>query len=79
MPEGVSEASWGNFGTSWSHFRPSWEIFKGVWGSLGGFLEAFWKIFFHLEQNVKIAKNLGKPRVFALIFEVPGGFWGSEN
>ena len=40
------------------------KFLKGFWGSLGGFLEAFWKIFFHLEQNVKITKNLGKPMVF---------------
>ena len=64
VPEGVSEASWGNFGTSWSRFRTSWENFAGVWGSLGGFLEAFWKIFSHLEQIVKIVKNLGQPMAF---------------
>ena len=57
VPEDVLEASWGHFGTSY-------EDFGRVWGSLGGFLgacwEHFWKIFCHLEQNVQIAKNLGK-------------------
>ena len=68
MLEDVSEASWTNFGASWSHLKGSWEDFGRVWGSFGGFLEAFWehflKIFCHLEQNVKMAKNMGKPMFF---------------
>ena len=61
VPEGVLEASWSHFGTSW-------EDLGGVLGSLGSFLgpfwEHFWRIFCHLEQYAKIAKNLGKPKVF---------------
>ena len=59
--EGILEASWGHLGASW-------EDLGGVWVSLGSFLvpfwEYFWKIICHLKQNVKIAKNLGKPMVF---------------
>ena len=58
---GVLEVSWGHLGTSW-------EGLGGVLGSLGGFVGAFYKlfsrIFCHLEQYAKIAKNLGKPMVF---------------
>ena len=58
----------GHVEASWGHFGVSWEDLGGVWGSLGGFLGSlwihFWKIFGHLEQNVKIAKNLRKPMVF---------------
>ena len=45
-----------------------WGIFGKGLGNLGGFQgtfsEYFWKMFCHLEQNVKIAKNLRKPMVF---------------
>ena len=60
--------SWGHFETSWGHFGSSWEDLGGVSGGHGGFLTPVWdhflKIFCHLEQNVKIAKNLRKPMVF---------------
>ena len=68
VPEGVSEASWSNFGLSWSYVKTSREDLGGVRGSLGSFLgafgEHFCKIFCYLEQNVKIAKDIGKPTVF---------------
>ena len=68
VPEGVLEASWANFEASWNHFKASWADLGRVWGSLGSFLGPFWKHFWkiigHLEQNVKIGKNLGKPIVF---------------
>ena len=41
----------------WKYWRKSWRLFGCL---LGAFLEDF----HHLEQNVKIAKNLGKPIVF---------------
>ena len=68
VPDGVLEASWGHFEASWGHFGTSWEDLGGVLGSLGGFLgpfwEHFWRIFCHLDQYAKIAKNLRKPMVF---------------
>ena len=68
VPEGVLEAPWADFEGSWDHFGTSWADFGGIWGSLGSFLGPFWKHFWkiicHLEQNVKIAKNLRKPMVF---------------
>ena len=36
----------------------------GLGGVLGTFWEDFQRILCHLEQYVKIAKNLGKPMVF---------------
>ena len=60
-PESVLEVSWGHLGASW-------EDLGRVLGSLGGSLAAFWMLFprilCFLEQNLKIAKNLGKPVVF---------------
>ena len=56
-----------------------WEDLGEVWESLGGFLGAFLEVFCDLEPNVKVAKNRGKPMVFSLIFDVPGGFWKSEH
>ena len=48
------------------------ECFGRIWEGFGGVLEAFWehfwKIFCHLEQQVKIAKS-----------QVLGGFPGLEN
>ena len=68
VPEGVLEASWANFEGSWNYFGASWVDFRRGWRSLGSFLgpfwEYFWKIICHLKENVKIAKNLGKPMVF---------------
>ena len=53
---------------SWSHLGASWQGLGGILGSLGGFLGAFWehfrRIFCHLDEYVKIAKNVGKPIVF---------------
>ena len=49
----------------WSVLRGFWKGYRDSLGSfLGAFWEHFWKIFRGLEQNVKIAKNLGKPMVF---------------
>ena len=39
-------------------------IWEGFGGVLEAFWEHFWKIFYHLEQKMKIAKNLGKSMVF---------------
>ena len=67
--------SWAHLGASGRVLEPSWghlgayrERLRRVMGSLGGVLGTFWedfqRIFCHLEQHVKIAKNLGKPMVF---------------
>ena len=65
---GRLEAIWGFFG-------------KGL-GNLGGFQgtfsEYFWKMFYHLEQNVKIAKNLRKPMVFHKFLRFREG-WGPQK
>ena len=52
---------------SWGHLEAFWADHGGVLASLGGLpgvsLKHFWKILCHLEQKMKIAKNLRKPIV----------------
>ena len=72
--------------TYWVRRRAFWSRLEAILGGLGRFLEGFWRvlgtfwddlgstfsrIYCHLKQNVKIAKNLSKPLV-SLIFEDSG-------
>ena len=63
-----------------------WERLGRILDGVGGVLAAFWEHFGNIfkdflpycaksENCKKHRKNNG----FSLIFEVPGGFWGSEN
>ena len=61
----------------------SWEGLGRFLGGLGGFQRPsgkhFLRIFWFLKQFLKFVKKPRKTNGFSLIFEVPGGFWGSEN
>ena len=57
----VLEASWGHLGVSGAALGG---FSAGLGSLLGDFWEHFLKIFFHLEQHAKIAKNIGKLMVF---------------
>ena len=72
---GVLGLSWGVLGRFWEGFGMSWE-------PSGSLLAVFLEDFLYFKQCLAIHENSKKPRKtngFSLIFEVPGGFWGSEN
>ena len=60
----ILEGFWSLLGTFWAHHGASWESLGRVLGGLGAFQGRFWKhswrISVHLEQFMKIVKNLGK-------------------
>ena len=79
-------ASWSVRGRLGGVLRPSWDVLGGSWRAFGEswrlsgtILGAFLKDFL---PSRAIYENSNKPRKtngFTLIFEVLGGFWGSEN
>ena len=63
-----------------------WERLGRILDGFGGVLEAFWEHFGNIFKDFlpycaknENCKKLRKNNGFSLIFEVPGGFWGSEN
>ena len=69
---GVLGPSWDVLGGSWRAFGKSWRLSETILG-------AFLKDVLVSQAIYENSKTHRKTNGFSLIFEVLGGFWGSEN
>ena len=69
----------GVLGPSWDVLSRSWRGLGESWRLSGTTLRAFLKDFLTSRGIYENSKKHRKTHCFSLIFEVPGGCWGSEN